>query len=185
MSTLFGFLCFISFVLFFIGLIKPSIVIRWGDNRGRKEVIKYYVSAFILTFIFAVSFHSGAPSRAFDSQFPYKFVDTKNKKLSIWTDTMDLYFCTEPIDTNQLKEFCKIKKDTFSTDGTYYLVIFDAKENAVFPKAPFGGMYGAAEDEEASKHIKAIYVFKKMNGFSELRFYKMHDSEKGSFIERI
>lgn len=36
-----------------IGLIKPNIVIRWGDvqKRNRKSVLKYYGVGFIITFI--------------------------------------------------------------------------------------------------------------------------------------
>lgn len=47
--------------------------------------------------------------------------------------------------------------------------MFDAFANAKFPSTPFTAEYGLEED--ALKHIRALYVFNKVNGFSEVRYH--------------
>lgn len=42
MGTLLGFLFFISFIALVVGLISPKLVIRWGDNKTRKQVLLVY-----------------------------------------------------------------------------------------------------------------------------------------------
>lgn len=53
MNDLFLLLFLLSFVGLIIGLIKPSIVVRWGDmqKRNRKSVCKYYGLALVASFI--------------------------------------------------------------------------------------------------------------------------------------
>jgi len=170
MSAFFAFISFVSLIFLIGGLIKPELFIRWGEKRNRKEVLKYFGSALIISFILSIISISGSPSKAEDYKYPYHFVDSKDQLSGKgkWKDTMDLYYCTEPIDLAQLKEFCKYKRDKFSSEGTYYLVIFDEKENAVFPKDLLGA--GFALEEGVSKHIKAHYTYRKWNGYSKLSY---------------
>jgi len=51
MQDLFGALFLISFILLVIGLIRPSIVIRWGKNRTRKRVALIFGIASLAFFI--------------------------------------------------------------------------------------------------------------------------------------
>lgn len=48
MEYLFLLLFLFSLLALIIGLIKPSIVIRWGENKNRKNVLKYYGLSIIL-----------------------------------------------------------------------------------------------------------------------------------------
>jgi hypothetical protein len=57
------------------------------------------------------------------------------------------------------------------TSGNFYfLVVFDSKENAVFPETPYTAAYGIEED--AMIHIRALYTFNQNNGYSQLSIYK-------------
>lgn len=60
MQDVFGILTLLSIVLFVIGLIKPKLVVRWG-NPSRKSVTITYVPLF---FIFLFAFNSVAPTKA-------------------------------------------------------------------------------------------------------------------------
>ena len=53
MNNLMLLLALICLICLPIGLIKPSLVIRWGEmeKRNRKKVLKYYGLGFIVTFI--------------------------------------------------------------------------------------------------------------------------------------
>jgi hypothetical protein len=183
MSAFFGFISFASLMLFFIGIIKPEAVIRWGEKRDRKTAIKYFGTAFLLSFIIAFVFKTGSPSKAEDSKYPYHFVKSQDQRTGEWKDTMDLYYCSDPINLNQLKEFCAYKKAGFSSDGTYYLVIFNNETNAVFPKDPFGAHYSL--EEPVLKNIRAFYVFRKPNGVSTLQYYEKNKLESKVQEEKI
>lgn len=53
MNSLFLILFFLSGLCLIIGLIRPSMVIRWGDpeKRGRKQVLITYISIAIVSFV--------------------------------------------------------------------------------------------------------------------------------------
>lgn len=61
MSEFFGFVACFAFLALVIGLIKPSLVVRWGDadSRNRKKVFKTY---FVLTVIAIAALGVTAPS---------------------------------------------------------------------------------------------------------------------------
>lgn len=183
MQDFFGFLLFVSIALLITGLIKPEIVIRWGQKKDRQEVGKYFGTSTMVSFFLIAIFNSGSPSRVEDNKFPYKFVKSQDQQTGRWKDTMDLYYCSDPIDPAQLKKFCSYKKDGFSSDGTYYLVIFNDEKNVVFPKDPFGAEYGMQED--VLKNIKAFYFFRKPNGVSKLSYYEKNKLESKAQEEKI
>ena len=41
MQDFFGFMWLGSIIVFIVGLIKPDIVIRWGEKRTRKKVMLF------------------------------------------------------------------------------------------------------------------------------------------------
>ena len=85
---------------------------------------------------------------------------------------MELYAYDGPMDVSVLKEFCKSRKQVWEVDAFFFLVIFDKAENARFPKdAPFTALYGVVEDEDALRHIRAIYTYNPLNGFSEVEYF--------------
>lgn len=53
MSNVFLILILISFPCLVVGIIKPSLVIRWGDpeKRNRKKVLATYLGLFVISFI--------------------------------------------------------------------------------------------------------------------------------------
>ncbi|BBB91085.1 MAG TPA: hypothetical protein PKA28_10995 [Methylomusa anaerophila] len=53
MDNLFLIIFLVSIACLIVGLIKPSLVIRWGDpeKRGRKQVLVTYLSLMVLSFI--------------------------------------------------------------------------------------------------------------------------------------
>ncbi len=56
MAVFFGMVLFISFIALILGLIKPSIVVRWGDveKRTRKKAFVTYLISCILAMVFMV-----------------------------------------------------------------------------------------------------------------------------------
>lgn len=66
MQDLFGFLLLGSILLFIVGMVKPSLVIRWGaeDKRGRKQVAVTYLGLMIFSF---VAFGMASPSKPSDT----------------------------------------------------------------------------------------------------------------------
>lgn len=69
MDDVFLILFFLSVVALVVGIIKPDIVIRWGDpeKRNRKNVVKYYGVAIVAFFIlFGVSSSESEPNKAVD-----------------------------------------------------------------------------------------------------------------------
>ncbi len=96
---------------------------------------------------------------------------------------MDLYAYAGDLDLSNLIAFCQERKEESPAEAFYYIVIFDDSANAVFPTAPFTAEYGS--DEEASKHIRAIYVYNKKNGFSELRHYERNMWESVANTEKV
>ena len=81
MNNLMLLLALICLVCLPIGLIKPSLVIRWGamEKRNRKKVLKYYGLGFIVTFIL---FGVTTPKTA--------NTDSKSTKAKIYQDKMSM-----------------------------------------------------------------------------------------------
>jgi len=70
---------------------------------------------------------------------------------------------------SDLLEFCQSCRLQSNADMFYYAVIFDDSSNAGFPSDPFTAEFGL--EESKLRHIRAIYVYNRVNGFSELRYY--------------
>jgi hypothetical protein len=115
----------------------------------------------------------------------YEFVETKKDPKTNGRDTMDLYSYSGPLVLSDLKAFCKERKQQSSAKAFYYVVIFDDKANATFPTTPFTSDFGGPNDEGALKHIRAVYTFNRVNGFSELRYYDENAWESPGKYEKI
>ncbi len=107
--------------------------------------------------------------------YPYEFIKTKSE--TIWNNDnkMDLYSYSWVLDISNLKKFSSQKKEEFKSWVFYFLVIFDNKESAVFPKDPFTASYWI--EEVPQKHIRAIYTYNKKNGYSKLEYYDKNKRE--------
>ena len=112
--------------------------------------------------------------------YPYTFI---NQKTENGTNTMELYTVPAALNIDTLKMFCLNKKGTISSGTFHYLVFFDAKENAVFPNNPITALYGL--DEEPQKHIKAYYIYNRLNGFSELNVYESNSWESKADVIKL
>jgi hypothetical protein len=122
-------------------------------------------------------------SQSSNKDWPYKFVQTKKDPKSPDGDIMDLFAYSGPLDIKQLKAFCKARKEQSKAKLFYFAVLFDNAENAVFPSNPFTAEYGI--DEDALKHIRAIYTYNRKNGYSELRHYDTNAWEGKAQKEKI
>jgi len=65
MSTLFFITFLLSILAILLGLVKPKLVIRWGDNKSRREVLKIYGLTLLLSFLFSLSFQNNFSFRDF------------------------------------------------------------------------------------------------------------------------
>lgn len=117
-----------------------------------------------------------------EKKWPYLFVETKTEQ-SGHRNVMDIYAFDGDIDPTDLKAFCQERKEKSPAKVFYYVVIFDKASNAKFPSTPFTAGYG--DDEGAMKHIRAIYCYNKLNGFSEVRHHSQNIWEHISTLEKI
>jgi hypothetical protein len=108
--------------------------------------------------------------QAAEKKWPYQFVDSKSELSGRQRDVVDLYAFDGDFDLADLKAFCRERKAKCPAEVFYLVVIFDKTSDAKFPNTPLRAEYGPYEDEKW-KHIRAIYVFNKLNGFSELRYH--------------
>lgn len=115
-------------------------------------------------------------------QYPYQFVATKTESGG-YQNVMDLYAYSGEFDIANLKTFCKERKANSTARAFYYAVIFDNAANATFPSSPFTAEYGL--EEQAAKHIRAIYVYNRANGHSELTYYADNKWESRPSTVRI
>ena len=89
-------------------------------------------------------------------------------------------------DWNKLKAFCLAKKDTW--DGRFYaLIVIDDKKYAIYPSGFASALYNVMDDKEVAimKHVKAVYSYNAVNGFSELTTYETNMFEGKSYNEKI
>lgn len=110
--------------------------------------------------------------------YPYEFINSKSELDGSDVNEMELFAYSGEISIDTLKMFCKEKKQKFTTGVFYYIVIFDKKENAVFPNNPMTAFYGM--DEEPQKHIRAYYEYNRLNGYSKLNFYEKSSWESSA-----
>lgn len=103
-----------------------------------------------------------------EKKWPYQFVESKTEQTG-HRNVMDLYAFSGDFDPTELKAFCRERKEKSPAKHFYYVVIFDKASNAKFPTTPFTAKYGT--DDEVAKHIRAIYVYNQLNGFSELSYH--------------
>ena len=59
MAYLFLLLALLSLLLFLLGLIKPSLVVRWGGRRSRRDLTGYVVALFVFCFLIVLTVKSG------------------------------------------------------------------------------------------------------------------------------
>jgi hypothetical protein len=157
-------------------------------SLGKKITPKYKplhafllsVLSFMLCVVFA-NLISPSPSEP-PTKIVYEFVNSKVENFG-HRNRMDLYVYGGQLNIPDLKTFCVNQKQKITSGMFYYIVIFDSKEYAVFPKNPFTAEFGM--DETASKHIRAIYVYNRANGFSELRHYEKNSWESLAKYEKI
>lgn len=98
-------------------------------------------------------------------KFPYEQLNSKTEENA----EMYLYSCGANPNVDTLIMFCKSKKEDFQNGAFHFIVFFDNKNNASFPNNP---LISGHNDEEQLKHIKAVYTYNHMNGYSKLVIYQ-------------
>ena len=126
--------------------------------------------------------NKGGKPTAAQKKWPYEFLRSKTEQTA-HKNVMHLYAFSGALDLAELKVFCRDRKQQSPAKTFYYVVIFDDAANAKFPTTPFTAEYGIEED--AQRHIRAIYVYNKLNGFSELRYYDTNAWEGIATYEKI
>lgn len=99
----------------------------------------------------------------------FRLLESKVEKKGENVNTMELYYILDKYDLEELRRLCFYKKESFRDGSFLFIVIFDKKENAMFPSSPFTAAFGT--DDEIMKHIKALYTYNSSNGYSTLATY--------------
>lgn len=90
MSDFFYSLAGISFIALWIGIIKPSLVIKWGDIKTRKKVFLFFGLPFIIFGFIACSFENDKPNNeekiSISTEKETKSTRTKQGKIKIITN---------------------------------------------------------------------------------------------------
>ncbi len=133
--------------------------------------ILFILSLIVLSIVVSCAKKSENTSVTYEEKvtYPYQFVNSKIEKEGINSNKMDLFAYSGELKLETLKQFCRAQKDTFDSGTFYYVVIFDDAKYAVFPNSPFSSEYGL--EEISLKHIRAIYTYNKVNGYSQLKYY--------------
>ncbi|MCF3110913.1 hypothetical protein LL912_19160 [Niabella sp. CC-SYL272] len=102
----------------------------------------------------------------------FLYMDKKREPFTNGRDNyneMLLYAIGDTVSVEQLKQFCSNEKAKF-TDGMFHIIVFfDKKENAVFPNNPVTALF---IEQEQLQHIKAVYTYNRVNGYSKLSYYE-------------
>lgn len=101
---------------------------------------------------------------------PYKYIQSKSETVGRNQNHMDLYVWSGAMNLDTLKMLCMEKKAMFEEGSFYYLAVFDSTTNVTFPTQPFTAEFGL--DEEAQRHIRALYMYNRQNGYSKLDYYE-------------
>ena len=136
---------------------------------------KKSLSLFAIFSLLLLAFSCSTNNDEKAEKFPYQFVNSKTEIVGNNQNKMDLFVHSGDMNIDTLTAFCKSQKNKFKTGTFYYVVIFDSKENAVFPNNPLTAEYGM--DEEPQKHIRAFYTYNKLNGYSKLNYYEKNKWE--------
>lgn len=113
------------------------------------------------------------------NNYPYQYLEIKKEE----SNQMLLFAYDGVFNTDSLKQFCKERKQSFQSGIFYIIVIFDKKENASFPKNPVTAMYGM--DKDVLVHIRAMYAYNKLNGYSKLTVYEKNAYESAPVVSDI
>jgi hypothetical protein len=133
------------------------------------------VLMFAVTLMLSCENGSHSATAPKDLSQSFELVKSKSEKVGEHLNTMDLYVPKGELDLEALKALCHKRKSEFTNGFFSYVVIFDNKKNAVFPKTPFTGFYGL--DEKVLVHIKAYYQYNPVNGYSKLMTYEKNNFE--------
>jgi hypothetical protein len=98
----------------------------------------------------------------------YEFVDFKIED-GKWQNEMFLYALRGPLKYDEFRALCLDIKSRAKNGAFTFVVLFDKRENASFPKDPFTAQYGM--EDEKMRHIIAIYGMNQWNKFSEINSY--------------
>ena len=120
-------------------------------------------------------------SKVFEKGHLFELINSNFQNVNNHLNKMELYVGIEDYTLDELKDLCQGRKKTFSSGMFLFVVVFDSIENAQFPSTPFTAMYGT--DDNIMIHIKAIYTFNRLNGYSKLNFYEnnMYESIVNEF----
>jgi len=121
-------------------------------------------------------------STAKESESPFTFVETKTESNG-FHNTMELYAITDKFNLEAFRQFCKLNKSKASAEAFTYIVLFDDARNAAFPNSPFTAVYGLEEDK--IKHIVAIFIYNRINGFCEMSVYDPNMWEGTAKTEKL
>lgn len=100
--------------------------------------------------------------------FPFEYQMSQTELTE--ENKLDIYTYSEPFEKNLLIEFCKDRKSNWKSTGFYVIVIFDKKDFIEKTTSPISAAYG--NQENAMKHIRAVYTTSGFNNYSKLVIYE-------------
>lgn len=157
--------------------------------RQRQFLIASLLGVALVTFLAcgrvgrdSVTAQQEAGLNATETRSPFTFVDKKTESGGLQNE-MELYALSGVWDLDAFRSLCRAKKASASAKAFTYIVLFDHKHNARFPNTPLTAMYGLEED--AMKHIIAVYEYNKINGFSEINYYNPNMWEGKANTEKL
>ncbi len=137
----------------------------------------------IYSLLLLILFSLSACKERFDlKNDSFKYVDIKRRKgLVTGEDNLIiLYTCGANPNIDSLKLVCSYIKGMHTNEQQIQAVFFDSAKFAKFPKNEIVADYSQDDDEEALKHLKAIYGFSKFYNFNRLNYFEKNGWEQRS-----
>ncbi|QUH26450.1 MBL fold metallo-hydrolase [Serpentinicella alkaliphila] len=159
MNNMFLFFFLLSFTGLLIGLIRPTLVIKWGNKRNRKQVIKTYL---IASMAFLVLFSITLEPVYNSNEILLGAKESNDKEISTEAnEKLDTGFVKEDLivvnENDELKE-TKLKKELNTTENLVIHFIDVGQGDATFIQTPGGKaiLIDAGERHMGSKVVSYI-----------------------------
>lgn len=133
-------------------------------------MIRLFFCGMLFSFLFSCS----------SKEYSFQYVDERSEDFGNALATMEVYGLNDSLNLQEVKEFCKEKRDKSYAQNLLFVVFFDSAKNASLPKNPISAFYGI--DEIPLSHIKAYMEFNKPSNQCKLYVFEKNAFESPATI---
>ena len=108
----------------------------------------------------------------------FSLVASENETDGSLKNRVEYYTYSDSFNPSVLEELCKKKMKLYKKNmdfNSYNMVVFSSSQYVVRSKYPIGAKYG--DELDKLKYIKAFFIYKPYNNFTELSYYEKNAAE--------